>query len=284
MRKSSVRKAIGKARIAFFSVGIFSGIINVLVLTGSIYMLQVYDRVLPSRSVPTLIGITVLLVVLYAGYGALDFARTRILSRIGLGIDRQLRAQVMEAVMLVPLRSRPGTDALQPVRDLDQIRTFLSGLGPTALFDMPWLPIYVALIYLVHPVLGVFALGAAVLLVALTILTEVKTKRPSLQALGSSASAPCIRRCSSPQRGGDPRHGARPSHAGSVGTDQRALSRRSDCHERCRHRHRHDVESAAPSAAVRHPRAGSLLGYQGRAVTGRADRRIDRTLPRAGAH
>lgn len=187
MRKSSVRKAVGKARIAFFSVGIFSGIINVLVLTGSIYMLQVYDRVLPSRSVPTLIGITVLLVVLYAGYGALDFARTRILSRIGLGIDRQLRAQVMEAVMLVPLRSRPGTDALQPVRDLDQIRTFLSGLGPTALFDMPWLPIYVALIYLVHPALGVFALGAAVLLVALTILTEVKTKRPSLQALGSSA-------------------------------------------------------------------------------------------------
>lgn len=171
--------------MAFLGVGLFSGIINILVLTGSMYMLQVYDRVLPSRSVGTLIGITIVLVLLYAAFGALDFARTRTLSRIGIGIDRQLRARVMEAVLLVPIRGKQTMDALQPVRDLDQIRSFLSGLGPTALFDLPWLPIYIGLIYLLHPILGLFAIGAAVLLVALTVLTELKTKRPSKEATKS---------------------------------------------------------------------------------------------------
>ena len=186
MSVTSVKTAIGRSWSSFVGVGVFSGVINVLILTGSVYMLQVYDRVLPSRSVPTLIGITILLVVVYAAYGALDFARTRALSRIGLGIDRQLRARVMEAVLLVPLRARQGTDALQPVRDLDQIRTFLSGLGPTALFDMPWLPFYVGLIYFLHPTLGMFAIAAAVLLVVLTVLTELKTKAPSREATKSS--------------------------------------------------------------------------------------------------
>lgn len=187
MSQSSVKAAIGKSRQAFLGVGLFSGIINILVLTGSLYMLQVYDRVLPSRSVPTLIGITLLLVLLYAAYGALDFARVRVLTRIGLGIDRQLRARVMDAVLAAPLRAKAGFDALQAVRDLDQIRSFLSGLGPTALFDMPWLPVYMGLIYLLHPVLGLFAIGAALLLVTLALLTEVKTKKPSQDAIKSSS-------------------------------------------------------------------------------------------------
>lgn len=183
----TIRKAIARAWFAFIGVGLFSAVINALVLTGSLYMLQVYDRVLPSRSVPTLIGITVLLVLLYAAYGALDFARVRILTRIGVGIDRQLRARVMQAVLFLPVRARQGSDALQPVRDLDQIRTFLSGLGPTALFDMPWLPVYVALIYFLHPVLGMFAIGAALLLVGLTVATEMKTKAPSREAAKSNS-------------------------------------------------------------------------------------------------
>ncbi|MDQ8698207.1 type I secretion system permease/ATPase [Hyphomicrobium sp. LHD-15] len=187
MSNTSVKSAIGKSRYAFLGVGLFSGVINILVLTGSIYMLQVYDRVLPSRSVPTLIGITILLVVLYAAFGALDFARIRTLSRIGLGIDRQLRARVMEAVLTVPIRARQGIDALQPVRDLDQIRSFLSGLGPTAFFDMPWMPVYIGLIYFLHPVLGLFAIASAILLVSLTLLTELKTRKPSKQATKSSS-------------------------------------------------------------------------------------------------
>jgi PrtD family type I secretion system ABC transporter len=181
----TVRKAIAKSWFAFLGVGIFSAVINALVLTGSFYMLQVYDRVLPSRSVPTLIGITVLLVVLYAAYGALDFARVRVLSRIGLGIDRQLRASALRAEMLLPLRSKVGGEAIRPVRDLDQIRNFFSGLGPTALFDMPWLPVYIALIYCLHPVLGLFAIGAGILLVSLTLMTEARTKKPAHEAAKS---------------------------------------------------------------------------------------------------
>lgn len=183
----TVRKAIARAWFAFFGVGVFSAVINALVLTGSFYMLQVYDRVLPSRSVPTLVGISVLMALLYAAYGALDFTRVRALSRIGLNIDRQLRARVMQAVLWVPLRARPGGDGLQPVRDLDQVRSFLSGLGPTALFDMPWLPLYILLIYLLHPILGIFAVSAAILLVVLTAMTEFRTKGPSRESAKSGS-------------------------------------------------------------------------------------------------
>ncbi len=183
----TVRKAIRSTWLAFIGVGLFSAIINALVLTGSFYMLQVYDRVLPSRSVPTLIGLTVLMAFLYAAYGILDFARVRALSRIGVSIDRMQRSRIIQAVMDQPLRARGAGDALQPVRDLDQVRTFLSGLGPTALFDMPWLPIYVGLIYLLHPVLGLFAIAAAVLLVAMTAVTEIRTRAPSRELSRSTS-------------------------------------------------------------------------------------------------
>jgi ATP-binding cassette subfamily C protein len=94
---------------------------------------------------------------------------------------------VLEAEMLMPLRARQGREPMRPIRDLDQVRAFFSGLGPTALFDMPWLPLYVALIYLLHPVLGMFAVAAAILLVVLTIMTEARTKRPSRDATKSNA-------------------------------------------------------------------------------------------------
>jgi PrtD family type I secretion system ABC transporter len=189
--KSSIRDSLSKARGAFIGVGIFSGLVNLLALTGSLYMLQVYDRVIPSKSVPTLIGFTVLLIILYAAFGALDYARVRLLSRIGAGIDRQLRNKVFGAVLVLPLRAKQGVDDLQPVRDLDQIRSFLSGLGPTALFDMPWMPVYLTLVYILHPALGAFATAGAILLVGLTVLTEMKTRAPASAAVrsGSARSA-----------------------------------------------------------------------------------------------
>ncbi len=185
MAASTVRECLGKARIAFLGVGVFSGIINLLALTGSLYMLQIYDRVLPSKSVPTLAALTILMLLLYAGFGALDFARLRLLTRIGLGLDRRLRGRVFETVLALPLRTKQSANGLQLVRDLDQIRGFLSGLGPTALFDMPWIPIYLALIYMLHPVLGAFAIVGAVLLVCLTALAEMKTRAPAMAAVQS---------------------------------------------------------------------------------------------------
>ncbi|TGV79550.1 type I secretion system permease/ATPase, partial [Mesorhizobium sp. M00.F.Ca.ET.158.01.1.1] len=131
-------------RSAFIAIALFSGVLNVLMLSSSIYMLEVYDRVLPSRSVPTLIGLSLLVAILYAGQGVLDFIRGRILVRIGGALDEALGARVYSSVLKLPLKVGRNGDSMQPVRDLDSVRTFLSGTGPTALFDLPWLPLYLA--------------------------------------------------------------------------------------------------------------------------------------------
>lgn len=184
---SPVSDAIGRCRAAFLGVGLFSAAINVLALTGSIYMLQLYDRVLPSHSVPTLVGLTAIMVLLYAGFGIFDALRVRMLGRIGVRIERSLRAPVFASVILLPLRTKASGDGLQPVRDLDQIRAFLSGLGPTALFDLPWLPFYLALVYWLHPWLGLLGIGGALVLVTLTVLTEAHSRAPSREFAASGA-------------------------------------------------------------------------------------------------
>ena len=119
-----------------------SGMSNILMLTGALFMLEVYDRVLPSRSVPTLIGLVILAGGLYAAQGLLDLIRGRILVRIGSRLDEALSGRVYETIVRLPLKVGNRNDGLQPLRDLDSIRSFLSGTGPTALFDLPWLPIY----------------------------------------------------------------------------------------------------------------------------------------------
>jgi PrtD family type I secretion system ABC transporter len=185
-RSSPVRAAIRRSSAAIFGVAAFSGVINILALTGSFYMLQVYDRVLTSRSIPTLVGLTVLMTGLYAANGLLDFVRVRVMSRVGVRIDNELRENAFAAVQKVSLRSRKSGDGLQPIRDLDQIRSFLSGLGPTALFDLPWIPLYLAVVYLLHPWLGAFSLGGAILLILLTALTELRSAGPTRDAAQSS--------------------------------------------------------------------------------------------------
>jgi len=164
------------------SVGVFSGVLNVLALTGAIYMLQVYDRVIPSRSIPTLIGLTVILVLMFAANGILDVLRTRILSRIAVRLDETLRETLFNAVQLLSLRAGGETDGLQPVRDLDRLRGFLSGIGPTALFDLPWIPVYLALIFMLHPMMGWFAVAGAFALIAITLATELLSRGPNARA------------------------------------------------------------------------------------------------------
>ena len=160
------------------SVGVFSGVINILALSSSIYMLQVYDRVLPSQSVPTLIGLSVLIALLLVINGALDLVRSRIMSRVGTAIDVTLTPQVFSALQKLPLRRQGGSDGTQPLRDLDHIRSFMSGLGLTALFDLPWIPVYLLFVYVLHPGLALVAVGGAIALVLLTILTEQLSAAP----------------------------------------------------------------------------------------------------------
>ncbi|MEM1371546.1 MAG: type I secretion system permease/ATPase [Pseudomonadota bacterium] len=179
MRPTPIVSALRRLRSVFLSVGFFSGVINVLALTGSFYMLQVYDRILPSQSVQTLIAMTVLLIGLYLVYGLLDVIRLRLMSRIGNRIDKETTEHVFAALPQLQLRAATSGDGLQSLRDLDQIRNFLSSLGPTALFDLPWLPIFLFVVFLLHPWLGLFATVCAVLLVAATLYTELRTRQPS---------------------------------------------------------------------------------------------------------
>jgi ATP-binding cassette subfamily C protein len=183
-----VIKAVRACRHSLLSVGLFTGIINILLLTGSFFMLQVYDRVIPSRSLPTLFGLFSLVVALYAFQGLFDAIRGRLLVRIGTSLDQRLSRHAYEAVVKLPLVSGARPDGLQPVRDLDQIRGFLSSLGPAALFDLPWMPLYLALCFLFHVWIGVTALIGAILLISLTLITEVMT-HASVKAASQSAAA-----------------------------------------------------------------------------------------------
>src|SRR2546429_3229399 len=140
---SELKLALAACRHAFIGVGGMSGLINVLALAGSLFMLQVYDRVLPSRSVPTLLGLALLLAVLYAFQGLLDIFRARVLVRIGAALDERLSPRAFDAIVLMPLKTRVAGDGIQPLRDLDNIRAFASGGGPMALFDLPWMPLSV---------------------------------------------------------------------------------------------------------------------------------------------
>jgi len=172
---------------AFFGVALMSGLINLLYLTGSFYMLEIYDRVIPSRSLPTLVGLSILALLLYAFQGVLDFVRSRILVLISAHLDQRLSARAYDIVVNLPLRGRSQNESSAPLRDLEQIRAFMASTGPTALFDLPWMPIYVLICFLFHPWIGIAALVGAVILSSLTIFTEFMTRRPSQEALKYAA-------------------------------------------------------------------------------------------------
>jgi PrtD family type I secretion system ABC transporter len=177
--RSEISTFLVSCRRIFWGLAAFSGLSNLLMLTGSFFMLQVYDRVLPGRSIPTLVALLVLATTLYAFQGGLDLVRSRISARIGRYFDERLGLRVFDALVRLPLKTRGDGDGLQPLRDLDQVRGFLSGGGPTALFDLPWLPVYLGICFLFHFWIGVTALIGAAVLVAITIQTELQTQGPA---------------------------------------------------------------------------------------------------------
>lgn len=180
-----LRQAFRKCYPALWAVALFSAIINILALTGSLYMLQVYDRVLPSGSVPTLIMLTILMVGLFASYGLLDWVRQRILVRVGNRFDASVHDEVFRAQLAIPLRAGPDGNRIQPVSDLDTIRTFISGSGLTAFFDVPWLPFYMVIVYWLHPWLGILATVGAIVTVVFTLVAESLTRAPQRKAAES---------------------------------------------------------------------------------------------------
>lgn len=182
---SPVRRAFRATRGEWVHIGVFSAAVNLLMLTGSLYMLQIYDRVLSGRSLETLLWLSLIVLVAFILQGFLDGVRLRMLGRVGASFDEALSPLVARATVMLPLRGANPSEAMQPVRDLDTVRTFLSSLGPTALLDMPFVPIFLAGCFILHPWVGWFSLAGALLVIALTLLTERVSKEPS-KAMASS--------------------------------------------------------------------------------------------------
>ena len=184
---SAIPEALRSCRAAFVGVGAVSLVINVLMLTSPMFMLQVYDRVLASRSVPTLVALFGIVLGLYAFFGVLEALRSRILTRLGAWLDARLSAVTFESTVALPLRLGRRAVQHEPNRDLDQVRHFLSGPGPSAFFDMPWMPVYLGVVFLFHPLLGFLATGGALLLCLLIALNELLVGKPLLEAAKQAA-------------------------------------------------------------------------------------------------
>ncbi len=168
-------------------VAVFSGVINILMLSGSLYMLQVYDRVIPSRNVQTLLGLSLIVLLAYVAQGYFDALRSRMLCRVGTMFDAGLQESIHTALATLPLRGVKPVLMQQPLRDLDQVRAFMSSMGPTAFLDMPWIPIFLIALFMFHPVIGITALLGMATIVAMTLLTERMSRGAARAAMDSSA-------------------------------------------------------------------------------------------------
>src|SRR5262245_42372994 len=146
-----VAAAFRECRRALAGVALLSGIANLLMLAGPLYMLQVYDRVLTSRSVPTLVALSMLLVGVYVFQGMFDSIRSRLVVRTAALLDARLARAVHDSVISLAVANDYRADGPQPVRDLDQIRAFMTGTGPIAFFDLPWIPVFLSICALIHP-------------------------------------------------------------------------------------------------------------------------------------
>jgi len=180
---AELREALRGCRVAFVGLGIASVMQNVLMLVGPIFMLQVYDRVLPSRSVPTLIGLAILALVLFVLFGIMDALRQRILARVARAWHEQIGDRAFNTVLQSALRTGNIQNGIQPLRDIETLRSFMAGSALTALFDLPFMPLYVGICFLFHPMIGIAVLVGAILLCLLTLLTEVMTRAPAARVV-----------------------------------------------------------------------------------------------------
>lgn len=166
-------------RVALILLAGLGAAINVLLLGGSIYMMLIYDSVLPSRSLPTLFSLLFLILVVYSFQAVFEILRSRVLSDISAGLTHRISPRVKQAISFMALRgTTAGGDGLAPMRDLDAIRLFLSGQGPAAFMDLPWVLFFLAVLALLHPWLGLTALGGTLVLLALTAVSARRSKEP----------------------------------------------------------------------------------------------------------
>ena len=182
-----VSRGLHESARRMLGIALFSGVINLLMLSGSLYMLQVYDRVIPSRNIATLFGLSLMVLLAYLMQGYFDALRTRMLCRVATLFDVGLQDSIHNALATLPLRGVKPMLMQQPLRDLDQIRAFMSSMGPTAFLDMPWIPIFLLALFLFHPVIGLTALCGMAAIIAMTLFTERMSRGAAKAAMDSSA-------------------------------------------------------------------------------------------------
>ena len=187
---AEVATALSESRRLFVAIGVFSAFVNLLMLTGPIFMLQVYDRVLTSRSEATLVALIVITAFLFLMMGLLDHARSRLLARAGARFQARMDARVMGAILTRSSRSAQARSApATGLQDLEAMQRFASGPGPFAFFDAPWTPVFLSVLFVFHWLLGTLAVASGVLLVALALLNAKRTARLQAQAGESGARA-----------------------------------------------------------------------------------------------
>lgn len=165
--------ALKRYRATLITVAVLSAVLNVLVLAGSFYLMMIYDSVLPSHSLPTLVGLFTLVTIAYSFQGLFEHGRGKLLASVGAQLERQLSRRVQRAMNdMARLNGKTEGDGLAPMRDLDQVRTFLTGTGPATLLDLPWIGFFLIVLGLLHYWLGLFALAGAIVLIALAVATH----------------------------------------------------------------------------------------------------------------
>src|SRR5574339_180008 len=171
-----MREFVGRFRAYFLSAAFFSLVINLLMLAPALFMLQVFDRVVSSRSVETLVMLFLLTLVALLVMAYLDAIRARLLARAAIKMEKLLGPRVLGSMLRQSARSNRA-QSMHGLRDINSLRAFLTGPGIVAIFDAPWVPLFIALIFVFHPLLGSVALGGALLLIALTALNERLSRR-----------------------------------------------------------------------------------------------------------
>jgi ATP-binding cassette subfamily C protein len=177
IKRSELGAALLSLRSGLVGVGVLSTMLNVLTLGGSLYLMMVYDRVLPSQSLATLFALFFMVTVAYAFQGAFDVMRSQLLGDIASSLDRRLTARTQALEMRLALERPDARDKISPTRDLDQLRGFIASPGPAALMDLPWIVFFLAVLSLIHVWLGVVTLLGAVVLAGLTWSAERVTRK-----------------------------------------------------------------------------------------------------------
>ena len=183
-----LKLAVRKCSTRLFIVIFFSFFINILMFIAPLHMLQMYDRVLVSRSEVTLVALTGLAVGMLVIYGLLEGIRTKILVRISLQFDELVSSKLFNMIFETKLIN-PRLNGTQVIRDVDNIREFIGGVAIVSLCDAPWVPIFIGACFLLHPTLGFVALGGAIVVFTLTIINEWITRGPLFQANSDAINA-----------------------------------------------------------------------------------------------